>query len=146
MDLQRILIQVRNKTERRSLEDLLSNRYEIVSAHTEELIEERFDLAVVDGPSLKQLHSAVRARRRDEEPVLLPFLLLTRRRRGGRPARHVGRLVDDFIVSPIDELELRARVGSLLRMRRLSLELKREHDRVLKLSVTDDVSGFNNTR
>jgi diguanylate cyclase (GGDEF)-like protein len=31
-------------------------------------------------------------------------------------------------------------------MRRLSLELKKEHDRVLKLSVTDDVSGFNNTR
>src|SRR6185369_16469252 len=97
-------------------------------------------------PSLKQLHDAVRARRKEQEPVLLPFLLLTRRRVGGRPARHLGRLVDDFIVSPVDEHELRARVVSLLRMRRLSLELKREHDRVLKLSVTDDVSGFNNTR
>src|SRR6516164_6342367 len=128
MDLQRILIQVRNKSDRRSLEDWLSGRYEIVSAHTEELIEERFDLGIVDGPSLKQLHSAVRARRKEQEPVLLPFLLLTRRRSGGRPARHLGRLVDDFIVSPIDEHELRARVGSLLRMRRLSLELKREHD------------------
>ena len=31
-------------------------------------------------------------------------------------------------------------------MRRLSLELKKEHDRVMKLAVTDDVSGFNNTR
>jgi diguanylate cyclase (GGDEF)-like protein len=31
-------------------------------------------------------------------------------------------------------------------MRRLSLDLKREHDRVVKLSVTDDVSGFKNTR
>ena len=41
---------------------------------------------------------------------------------------------------------LRARVANLLRLHRLSLELKKEHDRVLKLSVTDDVSGFNNTR
>ena|SRR5579859_3660361 len=31
-------------------------------------------------------------------------------------------------------------------MRRWSLDLKREHDRVMKLAVTDDVSGFNNTR
>jgi diguanylate cyclase (GGDEF)-like protein len=54
--------------------------------------------------------------------------------------------VDDLIVRPIAERELRARVANLLRMRRFSLELKKEHDRVLKLSVTDDVSGFNNTR
>src|SRR4051812_23478788 len=46
----------------------------------------------------------------------------------------------------MDETELRARVTNLLRLHRLSLELKKEHDRVLKLSVTDDVSGFNNTR
>jgi diguanylate cyclase (GGDEF)-like protein len=31
-------------------------------------------------------------------------------------------------------------------MRRWSVELKKEHDRVMKLAVTDDVSGFNNTR
>jgi len=37
-------------------------------------------------------------------------------------------------------------VANLLRMRRLSLDLKNEHDRVMKLAVTDDVSGFNNTR
>ncbi len=146
MDLQRILIQVNNKRDRRLLEDWLSGSYEIVSASTEELLRERFDLAIVDGPSLKRLRPTIRARRADEEPVLLPFLLLSFRRRGGKPMRHLGRLVDDLIVRPIDENELRARVANLLRMRRLSLELKREHDRVLRLSVTDDVSGFNNTR
>jgi diguanylate cyclase (GGDEF)-like protein len=146
VDQQRILIQVNNKRDRRSLEDWLSAKYEIVSARTEELLRERFDLAIVDGPSLKQFSAAVRARRKDEEPVLLPFLLLAFRRLGRKPMRHLGRLVDDLIVRPIDEHELRARVANLLRMRRLSVELKREHDRVLKLSVTDDVSGFNNTR
>jgi diguanylate cyclase (GGDEF)-like protein len=146
VDLQRILIQVKNKSDRRLLEDWLSGRYEIVSASTEEFLKEHFDLGILDGPSLKQHYAAIRARRRAEEPVLLPFLLLTVRRAGGRPTRHLGRLVDDLIVRPLGEDELRARVGNLLRMRRLSLELKKEHDRVLKLSVTDDVSGFNNTR
>ncbi len=125
---------------------MLSGKCEIVSANTGELLNERFDLAIVDGASLRQLYATVRARRRAEEPVLLPFLLLTSRRLGHRPTRHLGRLVDDLILRPIDENELRSRVGNLLRLRRLSVDLKKEHDRVLKLSVTDDVSGFNNTR
>ncbi|HLP78883.1 MAG TPA: GGDEF domain-containing protein [Candidatus Paceibacterota bacterium] len=143
---QRILIQVRSKADRHQLEDILSGRNEIVSADTEELLNERFDLAIVDGASLRQFYATVRARRKAEEPVLLPFLLLTSRRAGSKPTRHLGKLVDDLIIRPVDANELRSRVGNLLRLRRLSLELKKEHDRVLKLSVTDDVSGFNNTR
>ena len=70
MDLQRILIQVKNKRDRHLLEDWLSGTHEIISAHTGELLEERFDLAIIDGPSLKRLHTTVRARRKAEEPVL----------------------------------------------------------------------------
>jgi two-component system cell cycle response regulator len=143
---QRILIQVRAKADRHALENWLSGKYEIVSTSADQLVTERFDLAIVDGGSLKQLYAAVRDRRKTEEPVLLPFLLLTYRRVGSKPTRHLGRLVDDLIIRPIDENELRSRVGNLLRLRRLSLDLKKEHDRVLKLSVTDDVSGFKNTR
>jgi diguanylate cyclase (GGDEF)-like protein len=88
----------------------------------------------------------VRQRREAEEPVLLPFLLVTFRRKGTLPVRHLGGLVDDVIVRPLDLAELQARIASLLRMRRLSLELKREHDMVTRLSVTDDVTGFYNTR
>lgn len=146
MERERILIQVKNRRDRHSLEDWLAADYEIISAHTEELVEERFDLAVVDGPSLKRFQPKIRARRNAEEPVLLPFLLLASSRANSTPTRHLGKLVDDLIVRPMDENELRARTANLLRMRRLSLELKKEHDRVLKLSVTDDVSGFNNTR
>jgi diguanylate cyclase (GGDEF)-like protein len=146
MERERILIQVKHRNDRHSLEDWLAPMYEVISAHTDEFVEERFDLAVVDGPSLKRFQSKIRARRNEEEPVLLPFLLLTYSRANTSPTRHLGKLVDDLIVRPLDENEVRARVANLLRMRRLSLELKKEHDRVLKLSVTDDVSGFNNTR
>jgi diguanylate cyclase (GGDEF)-like protein len=146
MDRERILIQVKNRSDRHLLEDWLAPAYEIISAHTNELLDQRFDLAVVDGPSLKKFQSMIRTRRKAEEPVLLPFLLLTYSRANSSPTRHLGKLVDDLIVRPIDEAELRARVANLLRLHRLSLDLKKEHDRVLKLSVTDDVSGFNNTR
>jgi len=144
--MDRILLQVRKKKDRRRLEDWLSKTYQMVESDHDAPLEAVVDLVIIDGPSLKQLRSKVRARRRAEEPVFLPFLLLTVSRRGSMPGRHLGRVVDDLIVRPLNEKELQARVANLLRMRRWSLDLKKEHDRVMKLAVTDDVSGFHNTR
>jgi diguanylate cyclase (GGDEF)-like protein len=144
--MDRVLLQVKKKKDRRRLEDWLSKTCRIVLPDSEHPLKDEVDLVVIDGPSLKQLRSKVRAMRKAQEPVFLPFLLLTVRRRGSMPARHLGRVVDDLIVRPLNENELQARVANLLRMRHWSLDLKREHDRVVKLSVTDDVSGFHNTR
>jgi len=144
--MERVLLQVRKKKDRHRLEDWLSKSYGLVLPDQEEPLSGEYDLVIIDGPSLKQLRAKVRARRKAEEPVLLPFLLLTVRRRGSMPSRHLGRVVDDVLIRPLTEPELQARVANLLRMRRWSLDLKKEHDRVMKLAVTDDVSGFNNTR
>jgi PleD family two-component response regulator len=51
-------------------------------------------------------------------------------------------VVDDLIIRPLNEHEIKARVANSPQMRRWSLDLKKEHDRVMKLAVTDDVSGF----
>src|SRR5437867_2641688 len=144
--MERILLQVKRKKDRRRLEEWLSEKFELVQPHPEHpLKEQQVDLVVIDAPSLSQLRAVVSARRQAEEPVLLPFLLLTMRR-GSMPARLLGRVVDDILVRPLTEKELQARVNNLLRMRRWSLDLKKEHDRVMRLAVTDDVSGFHNTR
>src|SRR5258708_4295384 len=144
--MEKILLQVRKKKDRRRLEEWLSKTYEILLPEETRGIEEPFDLAIIDGPTLRELRAKVRARRKSEDPVFLPFLLLTVQRRGSMPGRHLGRAVDDLIIRPLNEKELQARVANLVRMRHWSLELKKEHDRVMKLAVTDDVSGFNNTR
>jgi diguanylate cyclase (GGDEF)-like protein len=144
--MDRVLLQVKKKKDRHRLEEWLSRSYHILVPHADNPLEEEFDLAIIDGPSLRKLRPRVRARRKAEEPVFLPFLLLTVRRQGSVPARHLGRVVDDMLIRPLNEKELEARVANLLRMRRWSQDLKKEHDRVVKLAVTDDVSGFNNTR
>jgi len=128
------------------LEDWLSKTYHIVLPDQEQPLAGEFDLVIIDGISLKKLRSITRARRKAEAPVFLPFLLLTVQRRGSAPALHLGPVVDDLIVRPLHEKELQARVANLMRMRHWSLDLKKEHDRVMKLAVTDDVTGFNNTR
>jgi len=145
--MNRILLLIRNKRNRQLLEAGLEKNYEIVySTEPERSLQDNFDLVILDGPTLKHFRTQVRDRREAEEPVLLPFLLLTIRRKGSISLRFLGRLVDDVIVKPINRDELLARVRNLMHRRELSLGLKKEHDRVAKLSVTDDVSGFHNTR
>ena len=144
--MERILLQVRKKKDRHRLEEWLGKNFQLVLPSPDAPLEGEFDLVIIDGPSLKELRPRVRACRAAEEPILLPFLLLTVRRRGSMPSRHLGRVVDDLILRPLNEKELQARVANLLRMRHWSEDLKKEHDRVMKLAVTDDVSGFHNTR
>lgn len=144
--MDRVLLQLKRRRDRQRLEEWLGDKHHILLPNPERPLEEEADLVIIDGPSLKLLRPKVRSRRKAEQPVFLPFLLLTVRRRSSVPARHLGSVVDDFVVLPLNEQEVLARVANLLRMRRWSLELKKEHDRVMKLAVTDDVSGFNNTR
>ncbi len=144
--MSRVLLLIKNKENRQALETGLAKVYEIVPEGSDNPLKSDFDLAIIDGPMLKQLRSKIRAAREEEEPVFLPFLLMTVRRKGSIPVRHLGRLVDDVLVKPIDRDELRARVANLLRRRELSVGFKKEHDQVVRLAVTDDVSGFNNTR
>jgi diguanylate cyclase (GGDEF)-like protein len=144
--MDRVLLQVQKKKDRRRLEDWLGQTCHLIIPDPEHPLEGEFDLVIIDGPSLKNLRSMVRHVRAAQAPVFLPFLLLTVRRASSMPARHLGRVVDDLIIRPLNERELQARVSNLLRMRRWSLDLKKEHDRVVKLAVTDDVSGFYNTR
>ena len=143
--MDRLLLLLKQTANRHLLSEWLAKTYQVASAENAQALDNTFDLALIDGPMLDRFRPQVQARRAAEEPVLLPFLLLTSRQSNG-PTRHLGVSVDELIVMPIDKVELQARVENLLRMRRLSLELKQQHDLVERLSVTDDVSGFHNTR
>lgn len=144
--MERILLQMTRTKDRRKLEDWLGGLYHLMLPAREKPLEGPFDLAIVDGATLGRLSGQITESRQRETPVFLPFLLVARQRLGSGPSRHLGRVVDDVIVRPIQHAELLARTSNLLRMRRWSLEFKKEHDRAMKLAITDDVSGFNNTR
>ncbi|MBI5809892.1 MAG: diguanylate cyclase, partial [Deltaproteobacteria bacterium] len=52
----------------------------------------------------------------------------------------------DFLIKPYEEEELVARVKSLLRMRRLMVEIKEKNALLEKLAVTDELTGIFNRR
>lgn len=120
---ERVLLLLTYRKNRHLLEAHLGGRYEVVVAEGPDDLEAPFDLGVVDGRALDAHRDAVDARREREAPIFLPFLLITSRRNVGYVTRHLWRTVDELILTPIEKVELDARIAILLRARRLSREL-----------------------
>ncbi len=120
--MNRILLLLDHKENRRLLSELLKKHHWVLMADLPKAMKQSFDLCIMDGPALEQLRSWVRARKKAEHPVFLPFLLITPRQGVELITRELWRTVDEALVTPIEKAELLARVEILLRARRLSQE------------------------
>jgi serine phosphatase RsbU (regulator of sigma subunit)/anti-sigma regulatory factor (Ser/Thr protein kinase) len=93
-----------------------------------------FDLCIVDGPSLNEYWDRLLAVQAQQQPVPLPVLFFSDRRDVGLTTRNLWHVVDDVVERPVDKLTLRARIETLIRSRRLALQVRRlaglyEHER-----------------
>lgn len=129
--MNRILIFVEQTENRRLLAEWLGQYYEVIvgesvvqAGKAVPLLNEPFDLCLLDGPALHHLWEWVQARKHAEQPVFLPVLLITLHSDAKLLTRHLWKTVDELISKPIEKLELQARVEILLRSRRLSLQLQ----------------------
>ncbi len=139
--MNRILMFIEQKENRRLIAEWLGQYYNVVvgesvvqAGKAVPLLNEPFDLCILDGPALHHLWEWVQARKRAEQPVFLPVLLITLRSDVKLLTRHLWQTIDELINKPIEKLELQARVEMLLRSRRLSLQLQAalEQERELK--------------
>jgi signal transduction histidine kinase len=115
---------VDHRQNRQLLSECLDRHHQVVMPEADAALQEAFDLAILDGPALDRLWEQVQARKRVEEPLFLPFLLLTSRQRVDVVTRHLWRTIDEVVLRPIEKVELQARVEILLRARRLSMALQ----------------------
>jgi len=119
----RILLLLENRENCRLLADLLGRRHELSTRP-----QFGFDLAIVDRPSLRKHSAFLQTRKAEEDPVLLPVLLAVNRDHFRVFTGPVLKLVDEVVMTPVEKVELSARVEMLLRARRLSLELRLRKD------------------
>lgn len=120
----RILLLLGHPENCRLLCQWLSGRYSVTICDPPDRLNGPFDLAILDGLGLEKFgEAALLDRKKSEEPVFLPYLLVVSRRDVGMVTRHLWRTVDELLLTPIEKTELQARVEILLRSRRLSLEL-----------------------
>ena len=127
--VQKILVLIANRENRRLLTELLAPDYEVeYDFPGEGSADAQPDMCIVDGISLDAEWQRIRAAREAQDPVLLPVLLLSNRRDVGLVTRELWRVVDDVLLRPVERVELRARIGTLARARRLSLRLRKTND------------------
>jgi signal transduction histidine kinase len=120
----RILLIIRGKENRHQLNAFLS-AYHSVGEHTEgQPLDEPFDLCVVDAVSLGRVKAELETRRDEEQPGILPVLLVNQRPDIWACTPNLWQFVDESITTPVSKIELQSRVEILLRARRISLDLK----------------------
>ena len=111
--------------ENRHLLNAFLSAYHSVGEHpVGQPLEEPFDLCIVDAVSLGRAKTELEARRDQEQPGILPVLLISQSREVWTQIPNLWQLVDESIMMPVSKVELQSRVEILLRARRISLELK----------------------
>lgn len=136
--MSRILLLIDQHENRRLLAEAMAGAYEILEGET--ALRQPFDLCIIDSHALNRLSERVKMRKRCEQPLFLPFLLVTPRH-GTHPKR-IWESVDESITVPIVKAELQARVQMLLQVRLLTREntillrqLEAELERAAKIQM-----------
>lgn len=119
-----ILLLISNSTNSRLLTELLKPHHQVLLFKDEPDLDKSFDLCIIDGVYLSHYSQKIRERIDREKPLFLPVILLTNKQQINRSTVHLWEMVDDLLVIPVEKVELLARVETLLRSRRLSLDLK----------------------
>lgn len=119
--MSRIVLVIEHAENRRLLVDSLSSHHEVAIADSPSMLDTTFDLCIVDGPSLERYGRWIDAVKSSVSPLFLPFLLVAHRRGIGLVAGEAWQRIDELIISPVEKVELQARVETLLRARELSL-------------------------
>src|SRR6266852_1363763 len=130
----RILLLMDHKENRRLLAEWLATRYTVLPADTDQAVDEPYDLGILDGTALDRLADRITARKKYQQTVFLPFLLVTGEQHVELVTRHLWKSIDEVIHSPIDKVELQARLEVLLRARRQAVALRQAGERALRQS------------
>jgi PleD family two-component response regulator len=120
----RIRLLMADSENKHLLASWLSEQYE-VEQPSENTLEGSFDLAIFDETTFPQIDSdRLQNRKANEAPVALPYFLVASTR-DVQHSEEIWQLVDDVIVTPIEQPVLDARLRSLLETRQLSLTTRK---------------------
>lgn len=122
-----IAVALKNEANTRVLEKMLGGAFQLnraFSGSAGKLSHSNIELLVVDVTSLQQHRDDIRELRRCAHPVILPVLLVTESQGRLHPnvAAELGESVDDILRIPTSQVEFKARLENLLRLRTLSRE------------------------
>nr|WP_067296047.1 SpoIIE family protein phosphatase [Marinobacterium profundum] len=141
--MKQILLILDHEENRRLLAQWLEPHYRVLAGDAQALLDDTFDLCILDATALNRLWQQVECRKARERPLFLPFLVVISQHHGHLITGLRRQCVDELITSPVEKLELVVRLDNLLHIRQLSLELEAANTRLQKSlqRMKDDESG-----
>jgi len=137
----RVLLAIGSGGNRDRLRAHFEAQYDLTDPHQLTPEDGHFDLAIVDPSGYRRWHQRILDAKLHEEPTFLPTILMVSRNELSLHLKSYGDLVDEFIVTPVDRLELSERVAMLLRARRMAQE---QQEQLAYLATHDRVTGLPN--
>ncbi|MCX7771276.1 MAG: HAMP domain-containing histidine kinase [Proteobacteria bacterium] len=126
--MNKIILFISNRENEKLLTKELQANYQILISGTAKDIESQYDLGIIDGVNCEKMQRQIILRRYEEKPLFLPFLLVTTKKEIGLTTKHLWKVIDDIIITPIIKAELQARIAVLLRARYYSIQIKNRLD------------------
>ncbi|TVP54427.1 MAG: hypothetical protein EA349_11550, partial [Halomonadaceae bacterium] len=117
-----IAVGITSSANARLIDRVLGGNYQLLH-DLEQLEGQAPDLLIVDGAALQRHHGLIQGLRRQDEPMILPVLMVSDLKPSPRSGNtELGKTVDDILRIPSTRQELLARIDNLLRLRHLSRE------------------------
>src|SRR5882762_197331 len=101
--MSRILVLMDHKENRRLLAEWLATRYTVLPQQTDGAVDEEYDLGILDGTARDRLADRIQDRKKYQQTVFLPFLLVTQGQQVGFATGHLWKSIDEVIHSPINQ-------------------------------------------
>ncbi|KST66585.1 hybrid sensor histidine kinase/response regulator [Mastigocoleus testarum] len=133
----KVLLLLKQKENRRLLQQSLESRNKVLVVESEnELLDSNlsFDLCILDLRALIKVGNWIKKVKKNQNQLFIPFLLITSPQNVGMGKLYLWSVIDEIITTPIEKVELTARVEMLLQRRLLSLELKRKNENLQQLN------------
>jgi PAS domain S-box-containing protein len=121
------LVIMNDEEERTCITHLLREHFNAETSERITDIEWQFDLCILDETALKRLAGTIRQRKMRDMPLSLPFLLITSGENVSVFSEYAEDLIDEIICTPLNLMELRMRIGTLMRIRRLTCEAEQNY-------------------
>src|SRR5207237_10271244 len=102
----RILVLMDHKENRRLLAEWLATRYTVLPQETDGAVDEEYDLCILDGTALERLADRIQDRKKYQQTVFLPFLLVTAEQQVSLVTRHLWKSLEEVNRRPSDKLAL----------------------------------------
>lgn len=123
--MDKVLLQMAPDDNRRILTEWLAADYEpILPIGDQRLFHEPFDVCILDSITAHRHKEQVIQKKKTQYPIYLPFLLVTPRQEIPNLFPLLGSAVDEIICLPVEKIELKARLDTLLNLRRQAIALE----------------------